>query len=510
MISILIIEDDTGICELLIEQLTERNYLSVCKHTGKDALEWLESNSPSIIVLDYGLPDMNGKAFITKLRQRSIPIPPFIIATGQGDESIAVEMMKLGAKDYIIKDTAFLELLPEVIKHIEKEINNENKLKMAEEQLYQSRKMEAIGKLAGGIAHDFNNMLTGIMGASYVLQKKMENDNESQEFIKIIIESSTRAADLTAKLLAFGRKGKTNSTPVDIHQIINDTTSLLERSINKTITINNQLTAIQHTIIGDYTLLQNAFLNIGINASHAMPSGGTLTFSTNNIFIDEKEAKSSHFPIQSGEYLQIDIQDTGTGIAEENLQKIFEPFYTTKKQGEGTGLGLSAVYGTVQEHHGTIKVDSIINSGTTFTIQLPIAHEDIQSEEVNEQITPGTGTILFTDDEKSIRITVKTMLEDMGYSVLTAETGLEALEIFEKNHQHIHAVILDMNMPTMGGKEAFFKIKEIDNNANIIISTGYCPKDDLQELIDAGLSGHIWKPYNPSELNKLLIELLPQ
>ena len=509
MISVLIIEDDPGICELLSDNLADKNYLPVYKNSGGEALEWLESNTPSIIVLDYGLPDMNGKEFIDRLSETGRDIPPFIIATGQGDESIAVEMMKLGAKDYITKDTAFLDLLPQVIRHIETEINNEARLKIAEEQLNQSRKLEAIGKLAGGIAHDFNNMLTGIMGASYVLQKKLQADKESAEFIELIIESSERAADLTGKLLAFGRKGKVASTPVDLQQIIDDTVALLERSISKKIKIIKNYNAQLHTIIGDFTQLQNAMLNMGINASHAMPDGGTLAFTTQNAVLDTEFCNSSTFNLKPGNYLKTTIKDNGTGISEENLNRIFEPFFTTKKQGEGTGLGLSAVYGSIQDHMGSIEVESAVGEGTVFTILLPLADQEIVLQTENRKITPGSGTILFTDDEKSIRITVKAMLEDMGYKVITAENGEEAVRIFTENNSEINAIILDMNMPVMNGKEAFYKIRDIDKSSIIIISTGYSSKNDLIELKDAGLSGHIWKPYNPTELNSLLLELLP-
>jgi len=373
LISVLIIEDDAEICELLMEQLTRCNYLTVCRSCGSDALHWLETNTPSLMVLNYSLPDMNGKEFITQLRETHELIPPFIIAAEQGNEKIAVEMMKLGAKDYITRDRAFLDLLPEVIKHIEKEISSEGKLKLAREQLWQSRKMEAIAKLARRMAHDFNNILTGILGASCVLQKRMTEDKEAQDFLKIIIESSERAADLTAKLLVFGGEGESPATPVDLHQMITDTAALLERRISKKISIQCECNAIQQTIPGDCTLLQSALLNMGINADQAMDSGGTLTYATQNIFLDETLCNESSFDIKPGTYLQITVRDTGTGITPENLRKIFVPFYTTRTESEGRGLGLSTVYGTVKQHHGSITVQSKVGSGTSFYVHLPIA-----------------------------------------------------------------------------------------------------------------------------------------
>ena len=380
---------------------------------------------------------------------------------------------------------------------------------LAKERKAQSQKMDAIGQLAGGVAHDFNNMLAGIMGAAQLLQYSQRNiDKKGLEFVDMIIKSSQRAADLTAKLLAFGRKGKVTSTIIDLHKIIDDTVTLFERTIDKKITILSSKEAKICTVVGDNSALQNALLNLGINASHAMLNGGELLIKTRNILLNENYCENSPFKIEPGEFVEIEVRDTGTGMSPSTLSKIFEPFFTTKKSGKGTGLGLASVYGTIQDHHGVITVYSELNKGTSFHILLPCSQNEIIAEVDNKVVLSGSGQILMVDDEELIRATGKYTLEEMGYKVLLAKDGFEAVKIFREKYSEIDLVIMDMIMPEMNGSEAFYKMKEIDENCKVIISSGFTKDENLNELKKAGLLGFIQKPFRDFELSKLISKIL--
>ncbi|MCK5297085.1 MAG: PAS domain S-box protein, partial [Alphaproteobacteria bacterium] len=324
------------------------------------------------------------------------------------------------------------------------------------EQLHQSKKMQAIGQLAGGIAHDFNNMLGGIIGAAELLEIGLpkEDQKKNHVFIHLILETAQRAAELTEKLLAFSRKGTRIVVPLDLHAVIQDAVAILERSIDKRIDIKLNMNAITSTILGDKSQLQNAILNLGVNARDAMIEGGEITIETNNISLNNEYCRSKTSDLKSGYYVQLTIQDTGVGIPPDIQNKVFEPFFTTKKTGKGTGLGLSAVYGTIRDHQGDITVYSEIDKGTIFHIYLPISNETVKFEEkpTKEKLLTGCGLILVIDDEKMIRTTSSNILKKLGYDVIVAENGEHGVELYKKNSDRIKLVVLDMVMPKMNGK----------------------------------------------------------
>ncbi|BCS95165.1 hypothetical protein DSLASN_07970 [Desulfoluna limicola] len=384
-------------------------------------------------------------------------------------------------------------------------------LKKLEEQLRHAHKMDAIGQLSAGIAHDFNNMLGGILGASELLASEIPNLNEeAKEYVEIIIQSSTRAANLTRKLLAFSRKSKLTSTAVDLHAVIEETASLLSQSLDKRITISVENKAENHRVIGDDTQLQNALMNLGINASHAMPAGGELWIDTRDITLDRPFCDATSFCIEPGRYLEINIGDTGHGITPENLDKIFDPFFTTKGQGKGTGLGLAAVHSIMRDHHGAVTVSSEPGVGTQFHLYLPLT-DDIPMDEGDDQhVEEGSGTILVVDDEKIIRITAKAMLEQMGYTVLLAKNGEEALEVFQKSRDDIDLVVLDMVMPVKNGRETFAGMKGLAPECRVILSSGFSRENSIEDLKSMGLSGFIRKPFRQWELSRLISDVLKQ
>lgn len=375
-------------------------------------------------------------------------------------------------------------------------------------QVQHGQRMDAIGQLAGGVAHDFNNMLSGIIGASELLEISLAGKEKELKYIDIIKNATERAAGLTGKLLAFSRKGKQLSTPVDLHAIIHDAIAILERSIDKRIIIHTELKAEQSMVIGDPSQLQSGILNICVNARDAMPEGGEIHISTVNAEFDEDYCQIDT-SLTPGKHIQISIQDSGTGIPPEIQSRIFEPFFTTKDVGKGTGLGLAAVYGMVREHQGNIHLYSEPGTGTVFHIYLPISDESVPSiTSKDEPVAHGSGTILVVDDEDIIRATASLLIENLGYTVLLAENGKEAVDIYSRRGDDIDLVILDMVMPVMDGRETFNTIIKKDPDAKVIVSSGYAKNVSITDMTEKGLAGFITKPFNQLELSKLIADVL--
>ncbi|MGL1893606.1 MAG: PAS domain S-box protein [Spirochaetaceae bacterium] len=396
-----------------------------------------------------------------------------------------------------------------ILKNITKQKCAEDEKAKLQKQIYHNSKMEALGQLAGGMAHDFNNMLSGIMSSAQLLLSPKRNlDDKNKKYVNIILQASKRAAKSISNLLLFGRKENLTSNIVDLHRIIEETVSITNYTIDKKIVISNKNNAQNCHVLGDSSKLQNVLLNLCINASHAMTGGGEIHIITDDIDINQSYCETSSFDIKPGKYCKISVSDSGTGIQSEILNKIFDPFFTTKEQGMGTGLGLAAVFGTIVDHEGEILVDSEVGFGTTFTMSIPCSQTSIKLEKEQSPILIGSGTILFVDDEDINRIVGKDILESLGYKVLLAEDGLESIDIFKIKHSQIDIVLMDMIMPKISGTEAFYKMKEIDENCKVIISSGFNKNEDIEEILRNGLASFIHKPYTISEISHVLGETL--
>jgi len=377
-----------------------------------------------------------------------------------------------------------------------------------EEQLRQSQKMDVIGQLAGGVAHDFNNMLGGIIGSAELLSIKTKDNPSLQKYADIILKGAERASELTRNLLAYSRKAKFVTKLIDIHDPILEAVSLLERTIDKRITIKTELKASPSQITGDPTLLQNAIMNLGINARDAMPEGGVISFRTENVFLDEHYC-SSHPGLIPGNYIEVEVADTGTGIPGDIMNRIFEPFFTTKKFGQGTGLGLAAVYGTVKEHRGDISLYSELGSGTVFKIFLPMESSTAAGpDESAETPISGAGCILLIDDEAIIRNIAQAQLNHLGYDVLLAEDGESGIEIFRREHKRISLVILDLVMPKISGQETLRRLLDIDPGIRVIFASGFNYHEGGNELSLLGAAGFIQKPFQLLKLSRVVAEAL--
>lgn len=381
-----------------------------------------------------------------------------------------------------------------------------------ESRLQQREKMEAIGQLAGGVAHDFNNQLACILGNADLLHREIVGESELSEYTSNILTATRHAKDLIFQLLAFARKGKNLTTPVDVHKVILEVVSLLKHSIDKRIKIIQQFSANPSMILGDPVQLENVFLNMALNARDAMHNKGEIRFITDCITLSEQYCKEKPFEVESGEYLKVVIADNGSGIADDIVTHIFEPFYTTKEVGKGTGMGLAAAYGTIKNHRGFIEVSSVLGEGTEFEIYLPLAPdtERISGKDINahDDIIKGVGHVLLVDDEKEVLELTEKMLKNIGYKVTTSDNGQEALTLFSKNHNLYDLIVLDMIMPELNGKDTYFEMKKVKDDFNVIISSGYAMDGEVQKILDAGAQAFIQKPFSIDELSKKIAEVM--
>lgn len=435
-----------------------------------------------------------------------------VLATGQiqGLANHTILVSKNGTEYHIADSAAPIHSENEEITGVILVFHDVTNEIILQKQINHHNKMDAIGELAGGVAHDFNNMLTAIQGSAQLLNYPEINLNaKGKKYVQMILDASKKAANLTAKLLAFGRKGSIASTAIDVHEIIDDSIAIFNQTLNKNITISCNKSAVFPMIIGDDTALQNALMNLGINSSHAMKNGGEISIKTKNIYLQKNYCDESPFDIEPGQFIDIEFSDTGHGINIELMNNIFEPFFTTKQRGEGTGLGLAVVYGTIQDHSGVITVSSETVTGTTFHLYLPCVEDKVSPIKADRTILIGKGqTILLVDDEEIIRVTCRLMLEEMGYKVILANNGEAAVNIFKLQQHNIDLVIMDMIMPKMGGKEAFFEMKELNNDCNIIVASGFSKEQHIGLMNDAGLSGFLKKPYKDYELSQMVNKIL--
>jgi len=382
------------------------------------------------------------------------------------------------------------------------------KIMELERRLLQAHKMEAVGTLAGGVAHDFNNILTGITGYADLLTMTPEvtSNRELGGYVLAIQQSAKRAADLVKQLLGFARKGLYQEELVKLNNVAREVHGLLTETVDRRIAVSLELAADLWLIRGDESQIYQTLLNICLNSCDAMPEGGILRISTANL-VNPQGMKVVGGVMPAGSYVLLRVVDTGTGMAAETIDKMFEPFYTTKQFGKGTGLGMAMVHGIVANHHGFIKVDSAVGQGTTITIFLPgagdvrAAGENGAGEPVAVSPATGGATILLVDDEEVIRNVVGRFFEQMvGFTLLTAASGEEALEILTARHAEVDLVVLDISMPGMGGHKAFAVMHERYPQLPVIIATGYARDATVARLIEQGAAQLVLKPYTGKEL----------
>jgi two-component system, cell cycle sensor histidine kinase and response regulator CckA len=388
----------------------------------------------------------------------------------------------------------------------ERKIAEEEKHRL-ETQLQQAQKMESIGTLAGGIAHDFNNILMGIQGNASLMLLKIESDHPTYEKIKNIEKYVQNGTELTKQLLGFARRGKYLIIATDLNEIIDKSSSLFART-KKEIRVHTELREDLWTAEVDRGQIEQVLLNLYVNAWQAMTNGGDLYLQTENIILDRSYVKP--YKVEPGRYVKISVSDTGVGIDKETQERIFEPFFTTKEMGRGTGLGLASVYGIIKSHGGYINVYSEKDKGTVFTIYLPASEKKVarDKEASPAPIVRGSGTILLIDDEKMILDVGIELLEELGYRVISAMSGKEAIDVFQNSQDQIELIIMDMIMPGMGGGETFDRLKAIDPDIKVLLSSGYSINGQATKILRRGCDGFIQKPFNMNQLAQKVQEIL--
>lgn len=379
--------------------------------------------------------------------------------------------------------------------------------KLLEQQLLQAQKMKSIGTLAGGIAHDFNNLLTGILGyTSLILSQTQPTDRHYQNLL-IIEQSARRAAELTEKLLAFSRQKMTQLKPTNLNTVVDETVSLLRHSLDASIEIEVKKEPTLWTTEVDAAQIQQVLMNLCVNARDAMPEGGWLRIETANVVLDDAACQSHE--VSPGPFVRLTVSDTGVGIAPQDLPRIFDPFFSTKEVNKGTGLGLATSYGIVKTHRGFIQVESQPGQGARFSVYLPAMRTSVAAPQpAPARTAQGRRTILVVDDEAIVRQLAKAILERQGYMVLTADSGHQALQLYQQQGDQIDLIILDLTMPKMSGRVCYQELHKLNPQVKVILSSGYSADEAVQDMLNEGALSFIQKPYRVEDLTRAVQEVL--
>ncbi|HEX8310046.1 MAG TPA: response regulator [Chthoniobacteraceae bacterium] len=378
-----------------------------------------------------------------------------------------------------------------------------------QEQLVQAQKLESLGTLAGGIAHDFNNILSIVLGYASLLETVEPRSTEIEEISATMIQAGERGASLVRQLLTFARKNPTVFAPMIVNDLVEDVLKMLKQTFPKTITFSKELDPQLKPIVADGSQIHQVLLNLCVNARDAMPDGGTLQISTAMV---NGATLQSRFPAAGdGDYVHLEVHDSGTGMSTETRQRLFEPFFTTKEVGKGTGLGLAVVYGAVQSHRGFIQLDSELGQGTTFSLYFPAEEKAaVASVMSGFAISPrgNNELILVVEDERMLRDLLEGMLIGNGYRVLLARDGIEGLTIFQREKHCIDLVLSDMGMPKLGGLEMYIRMKESGITPRLLLCSGFLEPTVKLQLVQAGVRDFLLKPARPAQILRKIHEIL--
>ena len=381
-----------------------------------------------------------------------------------------------------------------------------------ERQIQHAQKLESLGVLAGGIAHDFNNLLLTIIGNADLALNTLSPTATGREHIDEVITAAQRAADLCKQMLAYSGKGRFIVKPVDLSDVVSDMAHLLEVSVSKRVVLKYEFASNLPAIEGDLTQLRQIIMNLITNASEAVGDrSGVVVVRTGAMECDRAYLKTAYLgdDLPEGVYVFLEVSDTGCGMDRATMERIFEPFFTSKQTGRG--LGLAATLGIVRGHHGTIKIYSEPGRGSTFKVLFPVSTKAAESLELGgggRADWTGHGTVLVVDDEETVRALARRMLETAGFQVVTAADGREALDRYAENRDAIVAVLLDMTMPHLDGEQTFRELRRIDSDVRVLLSSGYNAQDATDRFAGKGLAGFIQKPYRSDELISVLRDIL--
>jgi len=506
----LIIEDSQNDCDLLLSMLCQGGYdvahKRVCNAATLGPL--LEDGKWDIVISDYSMPGFKGTDALAMVRDKGLDVP-FVFLSGTIGEEIAVNAMRAGAQDYVIKGKA-ARLLPAIQRELrEAEIRRESK--QIERRMRQLEKFEALGKLAGGVSHDFNNVIGAIMGWAELGVDRVPSDSPEAHLFRNIREQATRAAGLTRQLLAYARRQVLEPKNIDLNQMVNETTTLLQKTIGEQIEVKMVLAPDLQITRADPSQIEQVIMNLCFNARDAMPKGGHLLIETRNAELDARYCER-RAEAQAGRYIELAVSDTGTGMNPATIERIFEPFFTTKEIGKGTGLGLATVLGIVKQHGGFVDVYSEPGKGTAFRVYLPACEGAAEPlHPVNDApVRGGTETILIAEDHDGMREMARQILETQGYRLLLARDGEEAVHQFALHRNEISLVLLDVIMPTLDGIDAYERISKLKAGVPVIFSSGYSDHGPVLESLSTRGAIILQKPYGAKVLARRVRELLDE
>ena len=499
-IRILILEDSELDAELALAELqkVDLDFFSRRVEGKEDFILGLHEFDPQVILADNELPDFDGQRALNIARELR-PDVPFIYVSGSITEEMAVASLRSGATDYIIKDR--LGRLGPAVQRALREVSERSQRKKLESQFRQAQKMEALGRLAAGVAHDFNNYLTVILGYTDELSHIHGIAGGRSEEVDEIRKAGEAARSLTKQLMSFSRKTEFRLTDLDLNTVIRDMTQMLTQLVGRNVELSLLLEPELGRVMADRGGVQQILMNLATNARDAMPEGGKLTMETSGL--DLKESRiTSHVTIVPGKYTVMTVRDSGVGMTSVQLMHLFEPFYTTKKEGRGTGLGLSTIHGIVKQMEGVITVDSRVGEGTTFKIYLPRVDGKSAARVVSRESERrlGMATVLLVDDQVSIRMLAGTILKRRGYTVLDAGRGDEAMAVAERHKGAIDLLLTDLVMPGMSGQDLYTKLLDGVPGLRVLYMSGNTDPDLVAVSIDDPNAAFLQKPFTPEKL----------
>jgi two-component system cell cycle sensor histidine kinase/response regulator CckA len=505
---VLMIEDCEDDAALLVRELQRGNFdVQLERVDDPSALDSaFEKQNWDLIISDFSMPHFSGTDALKILRSKGCE-KPFIFVSGTIGEETAVAALRDGAQDYLMK-TNLKRLVPAVQRAL-REAEDRRHRKQMEQQVQQLQKFEAIGKLAGGIAHDFNNVIGAILGYAEMGCEEAQPGTVFLDRFQKIRDQAHWAGRLTSQLLAFARRQMLQPRKTDLNTLVVEGMSLLRRVIGEQIEVRVVAGPDLHVAMVDPAQIEQVLMNLCLNARDAMPNGGRLIIETQNIETDLEFCRAHPYARQ-GSFILLSVSDTGVGMDTATAEHIFEPFFTTKELGKGTGLGLATVYGVVKQHEGFIHLYSEPGRGTTFRVYLPAgsgAAEPRQPKR-DEQVPKGTETILLAEDNEGLRQAAREMLEKLGYRVIPATNGAEAVQIFNKNPGEFDLIILDVVMPNVSGPAAFSLMTAVRPDLRVVFSTGYTAEAaSLNPLLEQGAS-ILQKPYSLKNLGQMVRSIL--
>jgi DNA-binding response OmpR family regulator len=516
---ILLVEDDSSLRGTVAEFLRSNGYDTIEASTGALAFRSIEENRPGLILLDLGLPDMDGRE-VARWIAENHPTLPFVVLTGQEDVQAAVEMMKLGARDFLNKNPRMLDLLPPVIERVFSEVQREQRLEESEkrkdeleEQIRQAEKLESLGLLTRWITHEFNNALAAVMGYTRLALEDLDAASLTAANLRQVLEASHRARDLVDQFLQFGSESEPEKTLSNLPRLLDEILETFSGLVPPDVKIVSRCSTARGNIAANVEHLKTLFLNILVNALEAIgQDSGEIEVELREVTVDPV-AGQGPLLLDKGSYYQVSVRDSGKGMEASQLSRVFEPFYTTKSRFKGRGMGLAIAFGIATNHGGTIEAMSTPGRGSTFTVFLPIEpSESIDSGEavLDPEKADFSGEILFVDDEAPLANLGKMVLERAGFRVTALTNPHQALAAFKEDPARYGLVVTDQVMPEMKGETLAKEILSIRPQTPILLITGSAAEMNRIKARSLGFADCLIKPVMPNEIRSAVERILAQ